>query len=438
VTVRERLIVSLDAAGLSGGGRWGVAVSGGADSTALMHLLADEGLDLHVLHVDHRLRPGSRADAEHVVEGARALGLPVTVLAGRTPERGSGEEAARDLRYMLLDAAAHALGLRWVLTAHTLDDQAETVLLRLVRGTGARGLRGIPHVRGRFVRPLLEVSRGELRGWLSERAIAWREDPTNSDLSMDRNWVRAAVLPSLAERFPGAVSSISRHASLAASDEAFLQALADEVIEGVELRPPATLVEPAALLGPRPIAARVARSILERSGGRADAATVARVLDLARAAPGATVVAGPGCEVRRTDRHVAFVDTSLTPPDPVVLPDRGTVEAPEWGVRLRIGAGGDPWTWRCRLDAVRTGLRLRGRRPGDRVSTTGGTRKVQDVLVDAKVPRFARDRVAVLADGDEAVAVVGFTSPPSSAEGIVVDAEPIEGAGWWTRRRPGP
>jgi tRNA(Ile)-lysidine synthase len=194
-----------------------VAVSGGVDSTALAHalrFLAQEfGLKLSIGHVNHGLRGAeSAADEVHVGELAEALGVPFAA-ARVEPEalrrdrssrdRPTLQEAARSLRYAALGRLADAAGADCIATAHTLDDQAETVLLRLFRGTGPDGLAGIPERSpdGRIVRPLLRVPRADVEGFAREQRISWREDASNRELGYARNRLRARWLPGLARDF---------------------------------------------------------------------------------------------------------------------------------------------------------------------------------------------------------------------------------------------
>jgi tRNA(Ile)-lysidine synthase len=202
---------------------------------ALLHLghraVPSTGWRLRVAHLDHALRPGSGTDAEFVAGLAGRLGLPITVrrtdVAALAGERGDGlEEAGRAARYAFLDELIDEAGADAVaMTAHTLDDQAETVLLNLVRGGGPAGLGGIAARRDRIVRPLLAVRRGDLRGALDAEGIAYLEDPSNADRRFARNRVRADLLPLLESLHPGAAAGIARSASRAAADEAALVAL---------------------------------------------------------------------------------------------------------------------------------------------------------------------------------------------------------------------
>ena len=212
-----------------------LAVSGGADSIAMLHGAArlvaagQRAWHLSVAHLDHALRPDSADDAAFVVAAAAALGLSAEVrrtdVAALARHAGrSIEEAGRDARYRFLEEVAPTGAL--IATAHTLDDAAETVLINLLRGSGLGGIAGIPARRGRIVRPLLEARRAELREVLDAAGIEYRDDPSNSDPAFLRNRVRAELLPLLESVRPGAVERIGRFSRLAADDDALLDELA--------------------------------------------------------------------------------------------------------------------------------------------------------------------------------------------------------------------
>ena len=213
-----------------------LAVSGGPDSTALLHgaawLAAGHGWHIVVAHLDHGLRAGSADEAATVAAGAARLGLPVEVrrtdvASLAASEHRSLEDAGRQARYRFLEELADRLGTgALIATAHTADDTAETMLLRLARGSGLRGVRGIPARRGRIVRPLLAVRRATLRAALDAAGIDYLIDPSNSAPAHARNRVRAELLPALERASPGAVEALLRFGRLAADDDDLLDVLA--------------------------------------------------------------------------------------------------------------------------------------------------------------------------------------------------------------------
>ncbi|HVY91552.1 MAG TPA: tRNA lysidine(34) synthetase TilS, partial [Bryobacteraceae bacterium] len=202
--------------------RIGVAVSGGADSVFLLTALQELGVVVAVVHVNHQLRGvESDADEAFVRDLAAAKNLPFHT-ASLPPAPGNIEQEARRLRYEFF-AKAIANGIcSYVATGHTLDDQAETVLFRFLRGSGAAGLSGIrPETESGLIRPLLGLRRAAIREWLAERGIAWREDASNSDISFRRNHIRREVLPVLTDLNPSLTELLASTATWAQGEEAY-------------------------------------------------------------------------------------------------------------------------------------------------------------------------------------------------------------------------
>lgn len=404
------------------------ALSGGADSVAQLIVLRDlaaEGvLSLAgAAHLNHTLRPTAVRDEAFCRALCARLEVPyvsetLDVAGEAAASRQSIEVAARRLRYAFLERARQSLAADHIAVAHTLDDQAETVLLRLLRGAGPHGLRGVPPVRGAVVRPLLDCSRGELRSMLAARGEAWVEDETNADVAVPRNRVRHELLPLLAERFQPAVSRVlARTADVARVEDAYLEAAARELGARVLQSKPGGLAVAAAALRQAPLALqrRVVRLALSAAGAKRapDLADVDRALAVCSAAgPHAAEVAG--LRVERFSPGTVLLIRAAAPSTSAPLPTRsltvpGTVDLPELGPGCRVVA-----LWpiqeqtahaapRHRV-ALRRGVAspmvVRGRRPGDRVRPVGvgGSKKLQDLLVDRKVPADQRDRVPVVTD----------------------------------------
>ena len=260
---------------LAGGETVLVAVSGGGDSVALLsvlHALAPTWrLTLRVLHVDHGLRADSGRDADFVRALGARLGVTVDVERVRVGS-GSVEAAARAARYAALEAAADRLGADRIAVGHTADDQAETVLMRLLDGTGVRGLAAIPPVRGRVIRPLLEVRGQMLRDTLTAAGQEWLEDPTNRDPKFLRNRVRHELLPLLAASYRAdIVVSLAGVARLARESVDALDRTAALELERVATGDTDALTLPRAALATLPVsvAAEVLRQAAARFGSRA-------------------------------------------------------------------------------------------------------------------------------------------------------------------------
>jgi len=314
------------AGGPAAGDGLAAAVSGGADSLALLHamrtLAGPRGWRLAVVTVDHGLRSGSAADAAFVVDHAKALGLDARLEtlapADLARHRRAGQEgAARAARYEALWRAAGELGCGWLATGHTLDDQAETVLLQLLRGAGPDGLAGMSVRSGRLLRPLLGVRRAQTRDCCAAVGVDWREDPTNAEPGPLRNRVRQRLLPLLEELRPGATGALARTAALAADERDWLDPLVAAALAASQAvasaGPEGTVALDAAALAelPVPLARRVARAAARQAGATPpDAEATDRVVALA---------AGPRGEVTwpggRAWRHAASVVLGLPPID---------------------------------------------------------------------------------------------------------------------------
>jgi len=299
------------------GGTLVVGLSGGADSVALLDALASlrrrRGFRVVAAHLDHGLRAGSADDAAFCAELCRSLDVPLHAgsadVRGRAArERGGLEQAARRERYAFLRRVRDEEAAAAVAVAHTRDDQAETLLLRLLRGAGATGLAGMRPRTGDVVRPLLAVSRQEVLAHLRERGLAWREDPSNADAAHRRNRVRHELIPYLEERFnPGIRAALARTASVLADEAAHVRAEAEALLAGVAREESGALLLKRVPLAEAPTAvARAAiRQALLRAGGLAQvgALHIDQVLRLARAkAPSGRRLPLPGGREARFTR----------------------------------------------------------------------------------------------------------------------------------------
>ncbi|RDI94856.1 tRNA lysidine(34) synthetase TilS [Meiothermus sp. QL-1] len=291
-------------------------VSGGGDSVALLLLLTTTPRQVVVAHLDHALRPDSSQDALWVRALAERLGYPFESerleVARIAAERGENLEAtARELRYSFLAKVAKKYGAQAVLVAHTQDDQAETVLLQLLQGTG-RGL-GMRAKRGKVVRPLLEVSRSTLREYLNHKGQAWLEDISNADVSFDRNFLRQEILPRLQARFPQAKAALARFAGISQVEDEALDPLAQGILIQDKRWPcPAYRVAPL-LQAPAGLRRRALRQVLEAIQIRPEAAWIAQ---LERALHGEAFTLPEGWQVRRRDGTLFLIPAlpGLFPP----------------------------------------------------------------------------------------------------------------------------
>ena len=399
---------------LEGGETVLVAVSGGADSVALLCLLqglaAEWRLRLHVLHVDHQLRADSAADGDFVrVLGAR-LGVAVDVATVAVDRRGSLEASARAARYAALEACADRIGASRIALGHTADDQAETVMMRLMQGAGVRGLAGIPPVRGQIVRPLIELRRSVLETELSRAGLTWVEDPTNRDPKFLRNRIRHELLPLLSDSYnPEIAQALARMASLARETVTALDATAADALDRLAAwgdRAVVLRLEDARAL-PRPVAAEVLRQAAARLGSRAPLRAWAhRGLKRALAAPAPRRPFKLGGVLVEVSGPLARLSVSSPPPLTeriIVVP--GRTELTEIGQALITRLiGPDAYEIprepsRVAFDADELGapLIVRARRRGERFIAFGASeRRLKTLLIEAKVPRWDRDRVPLI------------------------------------------
>jgi tRNA(Ile)-lysidine synthase len=430
---------------LAGGDAVLIALSGGADSVALLvllHRLAPEwGLRLHALHVDHGLRPESGLDAEFVRGLCGRLGVPLDVVRVTVPETGSVEAAARAARYAALEAAAEGLGARRIAVGHTADDQAETVLMRIIEGAGVRGLAGIPPVRGRIVRPLIGESRAALVAMLREAKVDWVEDASNRDPRFLRNRIRHELLPLLAVSYRHDVAAalrrlgrLARETTDALDRMAGLELARLAVTDGGDAL---VLPLPALAALPRPVAAEILRQASTRLGARAPLRAWAhrglrRILDApsprrAFRLGGVTIETSCG-RLRLGSRPApALAPRELAVPGVVALPEAGLVL--EATVRPRSGYAvpRDPHRVAFDAGAVPGTLLVRARRPGDRLVPFGSSaeRRLKTILIDAKVPRWERGRVPIVEATGEILWVAGLRraalAPVTEATATVVE-----------------
>ena len=402
------------------------AVSGGADSVGLLHVL--RALErqgacrlVAVAHLNHKVRETECDRDEAFVRALAArLGVPLDVETVDVPALGAArgwsiEVAGRHARHAFLEQVRVRRGAQVVAVAHTADDQAETVLLRLLRGAGPGGLRGMLPRRGRVVRPLLAERRALLRRWLEQEGEAWQEDSTNADLRNPRNRVRHDLLPRLAHQYtPAIVEVLCRTADIAREDDAFLAAAAEQATARTLVAVPGGLKLDVAAMAELPAAVqrRVARRALETVGHpRAYGLTdVLAVLEACRT--GHTAVDLSGVRMERIGPGVVLVSKGVAarPSWPVRdLEVPGTVALPEAGGRivatgpLPVEEAPPPTPVRAVFDGALAGAKLvvRNRRPGDRLrprGLAGRSKKLQDVLVDRKVPRQERDDVPLVLD----------------------------------------
>lgn len=413
-----------------------VAVSGGGDSVALLALLcalrAELGISLHVVHLNHRLRSEADDDAAFVQDLAATFHVPVTiessdVRALAINEKRSLEDAGRTARYAFFARVASRLRAGRVATAHTRDDQAETVLMRLWQGAAWEALAGIPPVRplgeAMVIRPLCELTRAELIGHLREQGLRWREDATNCDRRVVRNRIRHDILPVLERQHLQLRSLLWRVGETVRHTEQFLQDLTQAAWDRMARRHGTTLALPLQEFHhfPRAVQRRFVHRAVEAVAGwnrpvpRVIEEEVVRLGVASR--PGTQVDLGV-CLARCGYEMLEFLPYPPAAPEAsYMLPVPGRVTAEAFGIVVAAelaqatsdqGPSTTPEMVDLDAAAIGTPLQVRPWRPGDwfRPRGLGGKKKLQDFFVDAKIPRWNRAFVPMLIDARGQIAWV--------------------------------
>ncbi len=430
LTIRERLLVRP-------GESIVLSLSGGPDSTCMAHLLArirgEWNLKLHFAHFNHELRGSeSEGDERFVRSLGKSLGVSTTCRALPIPskrKRGDSLQAhARTLRYEALEEIRAGGGYDLIATGHTRNDRAETLIYNLLRGSGVRGLGGIPIRTGRIIRPILEIDRAEIENFLSTENLESRDDSSNQTTGYDRNRIRHNVIPEL-ERIMGRaiVSPLVRTAEMATDISAFLETVArgwlEESARFDEKRrewriPPDSL---------RQLPRAVAREVLLLAGrdiaGHRKGFSFEGIERILQHEPGeeaTRVTVSGGLEVRFDGTALRLgpatgepepYDVPISLMDRVTLPWGGTIETCKVPRGEKHENPAEAGPWRVFLDAgsIVGSLRVRSREPGDRLRPLGapGSKKLQDLLVDREIPRWDRDSIPIIADEAGIIWVAG-------------------------------
>ena len=400
-------------------GRILCAVSGGADSMCLLHLLHSRGRDVVAAHFEHGIRgEESLRDAAFVQSWCRERGIPCVTGHGDVPayareKRLSLEEAARVLRYRFLEETAAEQGCAWIATAHNGDDQVETVLLNLTRGAGALGLRGIPPCRGKMIRPLLGVSRREIEDYLEENAVPHVEDSSNESDDYSRNRIRRRVTPVLREINPGLNEAVGRTARLLAQDEDCLSGLAKDFID--RFYDGESLPGKELLALHRAVASRVIRRLCRQSLSMEQ---VEAALALAGSRerkllhlPGQCLRCEQGRLYFTQEESICLPDRQLVPGQRVQVPAPGLESLAEYG-----SEGGEVnglfKTYRFKCENIGSTLLCGGGKPGDKLRPEGGhcTKSLKSLFLEAGYTQRQRERTLVLRDEKGVLAVLGLAA----------------------------
>ncbi|MCB8932738.1 MAG: tRNA lysidine(34) synthetase TilS [Fimbriimonadaceae bacterium] len=395
-----------------------VGYSGGPDSTCLLDLLVALGVPVVAAHLHHGQREEAKREMERCQAFCAELGVPfypgradVPAIAKR---QGIGlEEAGRNARYEFFRQVQGLAHTTLVATAHTRDDLLETVLLNLSRGTGLRGLAGIPEARDGIVRPLLKFTRAETRAYCEAKGLWTHDDPSNEDLAFARARVRHRVLPELRLCHPGCDEAIERMARLAAEEDALLDSMAAAALERCELEPNGPLrfvAQDAEVVLDRMRLAHVPRPLLRRAvrlagavvGGTFAYEHVAQVLEGLGHETLGSVTAEDGAAVAEWDEATLRVASTREPMAArATLATPGETASETFGWRFAIDRGPvevDPLTACFDPGKVRGELHVRPARPGDAIECGEGKKKVKDLFSAAKLSKSARRLLPIVCD----------------------------------------
>ncbi|WP_258360679.1 tRNA lysidine(34) synthetase TilS [Moorella sulfitireducens (nom. illeg.)] len=408
-----------------------VGVSGGPDSLALLHslrVLQEEfGHTLHVAHLNHGLRPDAVADAEYVRNLALKWDLPFTiesrdVVAYRREHRLSLEEAAREVRYRFLREVAAAVGGGKIAVGHQADDQAETVLLNLLRGSGLTGLKAMLPRRGQIIRPLLFVSRQEIEEYCRRQGLEPRYDFTNRDTSLRRNKIRHLLLPFLVKEFnPAIIKTLGRTAVILQEEEEILAGLAEEAFAGIKIcqeKGRLVLDREKWLTLPRGIQRRVLRLAATSMEKKVTFDQVEGAREVAIRGgtitwPGHLRVEAWGKELTlvfpvKKPRDITF-SYLLQVPGVTPLPELGRAITAELAEPPSTFKGGEDEAW-LDWEKIDKPLLVRNWQPGDYFRPLGlnGKKKLQDFFSDIHLPAARRSLVPLLVSGRRIAWVAGL------------------------------
>ncbi len=440
---------------LQGGERVLVACSGGSDSVFLLHALGElrqpYGLDLHVAHLDHQLRGAESKEDAHFVEAlARKMGIPCTAESFDLPSYLQGrslstEEGARRVRYQFLERIAPEVRADRIATGHTASDQAETFLLRLIRGAGALGLSSIPPVRGMFIRPLIEISKRDILDYLGSNRIGYRVDSTNLTLCCTRNVVRNEVMPQLERLNPRVVDSLGRTAELLREEESLLADEVSEILPRVVKRQgqgEIVLDLPRFLQYNIPIKRRALREVVKQLKGdllKVSFKDIDSILKLSQKGRTGSRVSLPSVLAERSYGELILTrgeDEEIGEwKKELVIPGTTSVDS-SLKIHLEVMDSSDlpaqlDFQDRTYYDLERLSppLLVRSRRRGDRFTPFGmdGVKKLKDLFIEEKIPRKERNRIPIVADQEGVLWVVGYrrsqraTVGPTTRKVLVVE-----------------
>lgn len=385
-----------------------IGLSGGADSVALLCALnclqSRLGITLHAIHVNHGLRENAMEDERFCQALCDSLDVPLTTAHVHVSTRGSLEASARQARYQAFEETARHCNADAVALAHHMDDQAETILMHLLYGSGADGLCGMREKNGLFWRPLLSLRRAQLHEALAFLDQSWREDESNADLHFTRNRIRACVMPQLEAISPSAVSAICRAGSILADESELLKRLAKACLDGQSGRGKHRFLMIDALNAQDTcIQRRALRQYASESGLLLDYEQTERLRQLLFASSGACINLPQGWRAMRTKKRLHLLS-------PEKEPGGSTLPRSLICVHPYAGYCGDGKMQQAIPQKLWEGSELRTRLPGDFIQPFGmqGRKSLSDYLIDHSVDQPFRDDWPLLCDGHEVLWAPGI------------------------------
>ena len=405
---------------LSHGDKVVLGVSGGADSLALLHILSElreYNLNLTVAHLNHGIR-GEEADGDSkfVEAAAHSLGLQfeykkVDTIAYKEQSKLSLEDAARTLRYDFFNEVQNKVNASKVATAHTLDDQAETVLMRLLRGSGLRGLSGIPPVsRGYIIRPLLFVSRSEIEEYLKSKGVEWVEDSTNKSIEYLRNRLRLDLIPALENYNPQIIETLARTAGILRADHEFISTEAEKRFVNIfRNNGPGEFIGDLSKYGETVKSLRLStlRLAVEKSNESLKDVSYAHITAaddflLSDSASGEVELPEGTVIAKGYDIFLVTKKSRLAHQFSYTIESQGKWRFPGFEVEIELTHSEtldthDESTVYFDPEYIEFPIQVRSFKPGDRFMPLGmkSEKKMQDYFTDTKVPRFLRKRVPI-------------------------------------------
>lgn len=412
-----------------------VGVSGGADSMCLLHLLKELSRDypfkLTVVHINHGIR-GKEADedAAYVRDICKAWDIPCRIYAVDIKEEAlkrkcSEEETGRAIRYEIFEKVRLETGGAKIAVAHNMNDQAETVLMQLFRGSGMKGLGGISPVRGNIIRPLLEFTRDEIESYCIQNQIQYRQDYTNALNIYTRNKIRNELIPFIQENFnPNIVKTLYNMSILLREEESFLNEQAQAHLKCCvkEEKDQLLILDNHVFNTYHPILKkRIIRAVIERLSGHLrniDSNHILDVIELSTKGTGKKLCLPNAIIVKRQYEDLIFqVGEKIFEDFCYNIPIPSNLWIKELNARLETKLL-DKENFNLSLyntctksfdyDKIENGLQIRTKKPGDRIILKNGTKKLKDFFIDEKIPRDERNKIPLLADGNKILWVIGY------------------------------